>query len=73
MTDTETEVVTGENVGVLEPVPEPADPVLWLLQDVAESEHQLRHPAAFAEVCAASGCDVVRLAHKITVQRRVGG
>lgn len=27
--------------------------VLTLLQHVAESEHQLRHPAAFAELCAA--------------------
>lgn len=41
--------------------------MLALLQDVAESEHHLRHPEAFAAVVEASGFVLERLPHKFVV------
>lgn len=41
--------------------------MLALLQDVAESEHHLRHPDAFAAVVEASGFVLERLPHKFVV------
>lgn len=35
-----------------------------LLQDVAESEHHLRHPEAFAAVCEAAGFVLEKLPHR---------
>jgi hypothetical protein len=42
--------------------------VLRLLQDVAESEHQLRHRIAFADACAALQFEVVHDPHRTTVR-----
>jgi hypothetical protein len=41
--------------------------VLRLMQDVAESEHQLRHPAAFSAVVNALGLQLEHEAHRTTV------
>lgn len=41
--------------------------MLALLQDVAESEHHLRHPEAFAAVVEAAGFVLERLPHKFVV------
>lgn len=67
MTDQETAVEE-----VVEAAPEPVGPVLQLLRDVAESEHYLRHPAAFADLCDQAGYVVVKLAHKVTVEAKGG-
>lgn len=41
------------------------------LQEVAESEHQIRHPQLFAQICGAIGFDVVQEPHRLEVRRRV--
>lgn len=38
-----------------------------LLRDVAESEHRLRHPEAFADMCAALAFEMVVEPHRTTV------
>lgn len=39
-----------------------------LLQDIVESEHQIRHPQAFAEMCADLGFEVVCEASRVAVK-----
>lgn len=41
--------------------------MLAFLQDVAESEHHLRHPEAFAAVVEASGFTLEKLPHRFEV------
>lgn len=41
--------------------------VLRLLQDVAESEHRLRHSRAFEAVVSELGFDLVAEPHRVTV------
>ncbi len=40
------------------------DAALALLNDVAQSEHHLRHVKAFAEIVAAMGFELIRHPHK---------
>lgn len=47
----------------IEPIPRQR-----LLQDLVESEHQLRHPQAFAEMCDDLGYEVVREASRMAVK-----
>lgn len=39
-----------------------------LLQELAESEHHLRHPVAFAELCAVAGFKLDRKPHRWEVE-----
>jgi hypothetical protein len=50
------------------PAPRVPSPMEALLQELAESEHHLRHPEAFAELCAAAGFRVVKQPRRYEVE-----